>query len=36
LLNDQYRPLPVKRKEIDKPDGGIRLLGIPTASRDPT
>ena len=22
--------MPVKRVEIDKPDGGIRLLGIPT------
>lgn len=30
LLRDQYRPLPVGRKEIDKPDGGVRLLGIPT------
>ncbi|MFZ1986341.1 MAG: reverse transcriptase domain-containing protein [Desulfatitalea sp.] len=30
LLSGQYRPLPVRRKEIDKPDGGIRLLGIPT------
>ena len=30
LLNDEYRPLPVRRKEIDKPDGGVRLLGIPT------
>jgi RNA-directed DNA polymerase len=30
LLNDTYKPLPVRRKEIDKPDGGIRLLGIPT------
>ena len=23
-------PLPVRRKEIDKPEGGVRLLGIPT------
>lgn len=30
LLSDEYRPLPVRRKEIDKPDGGVRLLGIPT------
>lgn len=30
LLNSNYKPLPVRRKEIDKPDGGVRLLGIPT------
>lgn len=30
LLNGAYKPLPVKRKEIPKPDGGVRLLGIPT------
>ncbi len=30
LLNDEYRPLSVRRKEISKPDGGVRLLGIPT------
>lgn len=30
LLNDDYKPLPVKRKEIPKPNGGVRLLGIPT------
>lgn len=30
LLNGSYKPLPVRRKEIDKPDGGVRLLGIPT------
>ena len=29
LLNGAYKPLPVKRKEIPKPDGGVRLLGIP-------
>ena len=30
LLNGKHKPLPVKRKEIPKPDGGVRLLGIPT------
>jgi RNA-directed DNA polymerase len=29
LLNGTYKPLPARRKEIDKPDGGVRLLGIP-------
>jgi RNA-directed DNA polymerase len=30
LLDGTYKPFPVRRKEIEKPDGGIRLLGIPT------
>jgi RNA-directed DNA polymerase len=29
LLDGTYQPTPVKRVEIPKPDGGIRLLGIP-------
>ncbi|GIW83283.1 MAG: group II intron reverse transcriptase/maturase [Gemmatales bacterium] len=29
LLDGTYQPGPVRRKTIDKPDGGQRLLGIP-------
>lgn len=30
LRSERYQPSPVRRGEIDKPDGGKRQLGIPT------
>ena len=36
LLSGTYQPQPVRRKEIDKPEGGVRKLGIPTVRADCT
>ena len=30
IREGKYKPSPVRRKEIPKPDGGVRKLGIPT------
>lgn len=30
IKSREYQPLPVRRIEIPKPNGGVRKLGIPT------
>ena len=30
ILQEKFKPDPVRRKEIPKPDGGVRKLGIPS------
>ena len=30
IRSGKYKPTPVRRKEIPKPDGGVRKQGIPT------
>ena len=34
IKSGRYRAIPVRRRYLDKPDGGQRALGIPTVSAD--